>query len=130
MKTFLEDSEKRLAGDTTWKVGGKNVDINSVILLPLKEGSILAVKVYDDSDTTTLTPEIAREKGIPILREAVAQGFMKKAKDQLQGKTLLNGAGIAFIRKDPHRGYMQFKYGLAPEDYEVKTDSTKGAKPK
>jgi len=127
VKTFLEDSEKRLASDLTWKVNGKTIDVNTVTVIHLKAGDILAIKVYDD-DTTALDSATIRRKGVPIIREAIAQGFLEKTKAQLAGKPLLNGIGVAFIRRDPRFGYTQFKYGLAPKDYETKEELLKDAK--
>jgi hypothetical protein len=131
VKTFLEDSEKRLASDLTWTINGKKVDVHSVTLIHLQPGDILAVKVFDD-DTTTLDSATIKRKGIPIAREAVAQGFLVKAKAAVQGKTLLPAIGVAFLRKDPHLGYSQFKYGIAQEEYlnAAQLDSLKKTKPR
>lgn len=127
VKTFLEDSEKRLASDLTWNVNGKKVEVYAVTLIEFQKGDMLAIKVYDD-DTSKVDKTKLTQKSVPIVREAIAQGFLGKAKSQLNGKPLLDGIGVAFIRKDPHFGFVQVKFGVGPEDYGLKKDSTKSAK--
>ena len=111
VKNFLENSEKKLDGEHTWEVEGKNVDINSIVLITFEPGSMLAIKVYDD-DTTALDSLVSRRKAVPIIRKAIAEGWMEKAKAELHGGTLLPDAGVAFIRMDPRYGYTQYKYGV------------------
>jgi len=124
VKSFLENSEKRIDGDQTWNVDGKNIDVNSIVLVEFKEGSMMAIKVYDD-DTAQLDTARARVRGVPIIRKAIAEGVLTKAKAELQGKTLIENIGVAFIRKDPHYGYTQYKYGIASKDYAETTPSAK-----
>ena len=123
VKTFLENSEKRLDGDQTWKIDGKNVDIHSVVLIDFNEGGMLAVKVYDDEDTTDLDSNRVNVKGVPIAKEAIARGLVAKAKEELKEKKLVESIGVAFIRKDPHFGYTHYKYGISSSHFKAEWDS-------
>ena len=129
VKTYLEDSEKRLDGEQTWKIGGKNVDVNSLALIDFKEGGMLAVKVYDDDDTAALDSNRVNAKGIPIVKEAIARGFLTKAKTELHDKKLLESVGVAFIRKSLHIGYTQYKFGISSKYFQAEWDSVNGPTP-
>jgi len=123
VKSFLEDSEKRLEGEQTWKIDGKDVDINSVVLIDFKEGGMLAVKVYDDGDTSALDSNHVKAKGVPIAKEALARGLVAKAKAELHDKKLLDNVGVAFIRKSAHIGYTHYKYGIPVKSFQAQWDS-------
>lgn len=135
VKTFLGAEETPLAGEQTWKIDDQEVDVQSVLVADVDTGTMLVVRFYDE-DTAALTQETVARKAIPLIREAIARGYQDSAL-VLKGKTIRDGMGVVFVRKDPHRGFMHVKVGFRPEDYSdsaaaafLKPDTKPGNKPK
>lgn len=128
IKNFLGDNEKQLAGPQAWKIGGKNVDIHSVVLAPVDSGHVLAIQFYDDTQDP-LTQELADSIGIPVIREALARGWRDSAQAALAGGVLLDRIGVTMIRKDRHIGLTHARVGFGPESYELPA-AEKGGKSK
>jgi hypothetical protein len=128
VKTFLDASEKRIANEQTWEINGKPIDVNAIVMVNAKTGSLLAIEVFDD-DTTKMDTALALRKGVPIIRKAIAEGFLEKVKQAAPGGILMEDIGVAFLRKEPHFGFAKVKYGFKAKDYESKPDTAKRSSP-
>lgn len=125
VKNFLGGNEKRIAGAQTWKIGNQKFDIHSLVVVPVDSGSVMAIQFYDDSQDT-LSQEMVNRIGIPIIREALARGYLDSARAVVENPPLVDRIGVAFIRKDKRQGLMYARIGFAPEDYKLPADSAGG----
>ena len=117
VKTFLESGEKRIAESRTWDVEGKHVDINSLILVQVGDSStMMAIEAFD-TGSVRMDTTYGRTHGAPIIRKAIAEGFLDSAKAHGDGKTLVDDIGVAFMRNDPKFGMIKLKFGIQPRDY-------------
>lgn len=116
VKNFLAGNEKRLGEAQTWKIGEQNFDIHSVILARLDTISVLAIQFFDESEDT-LSMESVKRIGVPIIKEAIARGYVDSARTMLAGGKLADRVGVVFIRKDKREGFGHYRIGYAPEDF-------------
>jgi hypothetical protein len=103
--------EKTLAGAQTWKVGGREVEVEEIVLLGFREGHMLSIKVFDD-EAGALTMPAAKRKAAPIVKAAEARGWLVKAK--AAEPDLLDRVAVAFLVRDGSGG---FRTQLEPSEY-------------
>jgi hypothetical protein len=116
VKNFLSGNEKRLAGEQSWTIEGKTFDLHSVVLVKIDSGHVLAVQYYNDPPDS-LTQESVLRIGAPLLREAVARGYVDSARAAIGGERLMERMGVVFMRKDPVEGFAHIPIGFDPEDF-------------
>jgi hypothetical protein len=117
VKSFLGGKEKRVTGDQTWNIEGRDLDLHSIIVAETGEGNLMAVQFYDE-DTADISQETIARYGVPLIREALARGYLDSARTVLDpGQTLKDEIGVVFIRKDRRQGLTHYKVGFRPEDY-------------
>jgi hypothetical protein len=117
-KLFDGDTKNRIADAQVWNTPNGDVDVHSVSYLEFEKGILPVIRVYDDFDTTSFDSLYTVVKGAPIIREAIARGFLAKIKAAKPGAPMMDAFGIAFLRKDPARGYMQYSFSLKTEEYD------------
>jgi len=116
VKNFLGGNEKRLGEAQTWKIDGQDFDIHSVILAHLDTVSVLAIQFFDESKDT-LSMESVKRIGVPLIKEAIARGFVDSARTKLGASKLADRVGVVFIRHDKRDGFGHYRIGYAPEDF-------------
>jgi hypothetical protein len=129
-KVFDNDTKNRIADAQVWKTPQGEIDVHSVSYVEFQEGVLPVMRVYDDFDTTSFDSAYAVAKAAPIIREAIARGFVKTIQAAKPGTKVVDRFGVAFIRQDPRRGYTQYSFALSPEEYLPKDAATKKSAPK
>jgi predicted RNA-binding protein with PIN domain len=107
--------EVTLEKEQQWLVEGKAVSVNELALILDNTTALFAIKVWDE-EAKGITQQRAKEKAIPIVKYAIANGYLPKAElgaSQAKRK-LLEGIGVAFIQPGTHGGY---RIIIAPADY-------------
>ncbi len=120
VKTFVPNQNERpIGGGRTWTVEGRKVEIHSLQLVDFEEGYLFAIRI-EDADTVPIeTREAAIPHVLPVVREAVARGWLDSARAATGGspKPLLDEIGVHLVRTDPRMGYVHFRYTLGPDVY-------------
>ena len=116
VKNYLGGSEKPLGRDLVWKIGGHEYDIHSISVLELPSGGMVAVR-FHDTDTARLTMEGVTGRGLPLVREVVARGYLDSAKTLMEGRPVTDDIGLVFIRREPASGLEHIRISFRPEDY-------------
>lgn len=107
--------EVSLEKEQKWSIEGKTVNVNELALVLDNTTALFAIKVWDE-EATEITQQRAREKAIPIVKYALANGYLPKEEwgaNQAKRK-LLEGIGVAFIQPGTHGG---FRVIIPPADY-------------
>lgn len=107
--------EVSLGKEQKWLIEGKTVNVNELALVLDNATALFAIKVWDE-EAKGITQQRAKEKAIPIVKYALANGCLPKAElgaSQAKRK-LLEGIGVAFIQPGTHGGY---RIIIAPADY-------------
>lgn len=107
--------EITLEKEQTWLIEGKTVKVNELALVLDNSNALFAIKVWDE-EAHGITKQRAKEKAIPIIKYAIANGYLPKAeRGASQAKRKLSeGIGVAFIQPGTNGG---FRVIVAPADY-------------
>lgn len=107
--------EIALEKEQKWLIEGKTVNVNELALVLDNSNALFAIKVWDE-EAHGITQQRAREKAIPIVKYALANGYLPKAeRGASQAKrTLSEGIGVAFIQPGTNGGY---RIIIPPADY-------------
>lgn len=116
--TYISTSsgeEITLEKEQKWLIEGKTVKVNEVALVLDNSNALFAIKVWDE-EAHGITQQRAKEKAIPIIKYAIANGYLPKAeRGASQAKRKLSeGIGVAFIQPGTNGG---FRVIVAPADY-------------
>lgn len=112
--------EVSLEKEQQWLIEGKTVNVNELALVLENTAALFAIKVWDE-EAKGITQQRAREKAIPIVKYALANGYLPKAErgaSQAKRK-LLEGIGVAFIQPGTQGG---FRVIIPPADYKNEAD--------
>jgi hypothetical protein len=115
VKSFL-GSEKLISGAKTWKIEGREIDIHSMVLAENAEGKFLAILLHDP-DTAALERERIGRIATPLIREAIARGYLDTAKAANDGVEVQKTVGTVFMRRDPNAGFIHARVAFRPEEY-------------
>ena len=107
--------EVSLENEQKWLIEGKTVNVNELALVLDNTTALFAIKVWDE-EAKGITQQRAREKAIPIVKYALANGYLPKAeRGASQAKRKLSeGIGVAFIQPGTRGG---FRVIIPPADY-------------
>ena len=107
--------EITLEKEQTWVIDGKTIKVNELALVLDTVNALFAIKVWDE-EAKGISQQRAKEKAIPIVKYALANGYLPKAEQGAsQAKRKLSeGIGVAFIQPGTHGGY---RIIIAPADY-------------
>lgn len=111
--------EITLENEQKWLIAGKTVHVNELTLVLDNVSALFAIKVWDE-EARGISQQRAREKAIPIVKYAIANGYLPKAEQGAsQAKRKLSeGIGVAFIQPGTHGG---FRIIIPPADYKNET---------
>jgi hypothetical protein len=115
VKSFL-GNEKMISGAQTWKIEGRDIDIHSMVLAENAEGKFLAIQIHDP-DTAALERERIGRIATPLIREAIARGYLDTAKAANDGVEVQKLVGTVFLRRDPNAGFIHARVAFRPEEY-------------
>ncbi|AUD00789.1 hypothetical protein [Spirosoma pollinicola] len=106
--------EITLEKEQQWLVDNKTINVNELALILDNTTALFAIKVWDE-EAKGITQQRAKEKAIPIVKYAIANGYLPKAEaGASQAKRKLSeGIGVAFIQPGTHGGY---RIIIAPAD--------------
>lgn len=107
--------EMTLENEQKWLIKGETVHVNELALVLDNTNALFAIKVWDE-EATGITQQRAKEKAIPIVKYAIANGYLPKAEQGASRakRKLLEGIGVAFIQPGTHWGY---RIIITPADY-------------
>ena len=107
--------EVLLEKEQKWVVDGQTVNVNELALVLDNSTALFAIKVWDE-EAHGITQQRAKEKAIPIIKYAFANGYLPKAESGASQakRKLLDGIGVAFIQPGTNGGY---RIIIAPADY-------------
>ncbi|MVM28460.1 hypothetical protein GO755_00345 [Spirosoma sp. HMF4905] len=107
--------EITLENEQKWQIEGKAVNVNELALVLDNTNALFAIKVWDE-EAKGITQQRAKEKAIPIVKYAIANGYLPKAEQGAsQAKRKLSeGIGVAFIQPGTQGGY---RIIIAPAEY-------------
>ena len=108
--------EIELEKEQTWLVNGQTADVNELALVLDSSTALFAINVWDE-EARGITRQRAKEKAIPIIKYAIANGYLPKAEQGARQakRKLADGIGVAFIQPGTHGG---FRVIVAPADYQ------------
>ena len=107
--------EITLENEQKWLIEGKPVNVNELALVLDTSTALFAIKVWDE-EAKGISQQRAREKAIPIVKYALANGYLPKAEQGASraNRKLMEGIGVAFIQPGTRGGY---RIIIAPADY-------------
>ncbi|UFH53926.1 hypothetical protein [Spirosoma sp. KNUC1025] len=107
--------EVSLEKEQEWLVGNKTIQVNEIALVLDDRLALFAIKVMDDS-ASTITEQQAKAKAIPIVKYAIAHGYLQKAEvgASQSKRQLLEAIGVAFIKPGTRGGY---RVQILPGEY-------------
>ena len=107
--------EIALEAEQDWLVAGKTIHVNELALVLDNATALFAIKVWDE-EAKGITQQRAKEKAVPIVKYAIANGYVPKAEQGASraNRKLTEGIGVAFIQPGTRRGY---RIIVAPADY-------------
>ena len=107
--------EISLESEQKWLIEGKTVNVDELALVLDNSTALFVIKVWDE-EAYGITQQRARKKVIPIVKYAIANGYLPKAeRGASQAKRKLSeGIGVAFIQPGTRGGY---RIIIAPADY-------------
>lgn len=107
--------EVSLEKEQKWLIEDKAINVNELALVLDKTTAQFAIKVWDE-DAKGISPQRAKEKAIPIVKYAIANGYLPKAEQGASraNRKLMEGIGVAFIQPGTHGGY---RIIIAPAEY-------------
>lgn len=117
VKSFL-GGEKFISGAKVWKIDGREIEIHQMLLAENAEGKFLAIQIHDP-DTAALDRDRIGRIATPLIREAIARGYLDSAKAANAGVDVQKTVGVVFLRRDPNAGFVHARVAFSPQEYAV-----------